>query len=69
MISFKEFISINEGLWGQIPVQGRKPSDGRGGYSMSSNSGSQGGAGMSPMSPGKEPESQPKMMRKKMKKI
>jgi hypothetical protein len=28
MITFKEFLSIRENLWGNIPVKGRKPSDG-----------------------------------------
>ncbi len=68
MISFKEFIS-NENLWGQIPVQGRKPSDGRGGYTLSQNTGNQGSSspGINPLE-NKPPEAGPKMMRKKMRK-
>lgn len=66
MRSFKEFLS-NEGMWGQIPVQGKKPSDGRGGYSMSNNTGS---ASQGPTPLGEPANSVgPKMMRKKMKKI
>ena len=64
MRSFKQFLS-NEGMWGQIPVQGKKPSDGRGGYSMSNNTGA---TSQGPAAPVGDPTG-PKMMRKKMKKI
>lgn len=55
-MTFKQFLSEN--LWGKIPMQGKKPSDGIGGESMSSNKPSGGSMPVSPM--GKM------MMKKKM---
>lgn len=61
MVNFKEFMRLPENMWGEIPAPPgvKKPSDGQGGKSLSSNT---------PTEPSGAPMGQPMMMKKKMKK-
>ncbi|RDJ35545.1 MAG: hypothetical protein DWQ19_12065 [Crenarchaeota archaeon] len=55
-MNFKEWLKLQENMWGEIPSKRRKPSDGWGG-----------GNSNAPMMP-QQPQGNPKMMKKKMKK-
>jgi hypothetical protein len=55
MISFQNWLKLKENLWGNVPVKGRKPSDGIPGKGNSNSTPSPQGA----------TSSQPKMMKQK----
>ena len=58
MIKFNEWVKLKENMWGNIPVKGRKPSDGAGGAGMQGVAPQQGAMGQKMM----------KKMEKKMEK-
>lgn len=58
MIKFNEWVKLKENMWGNIPVKGRKPSDGPSGAN----------GGMQGVAPQQQAPMGQKMMKKKMEK-